>query len=93
MGSFVFLDADNVGNDLARLFNNHTVAHTYVLTLYFLGIVEACTADRCSRKLDGFQLGNRCDGTRLTHLDVDGIEPSGGLVFFPFVGDQPARAF
>ena len=66
MGPFVFLDADNVGDDLARLFNNHTVAHPYIFALNLLGIVEARTADRCSRKLDGFQLGNRCDGPRFT---------------------------
>jgi hypothetical protein len=89
----VLLDANDVRNHLARLFDHHHVANADVFAGDFVGIVQACPLDRGTGQLDRLQIGHRCDRSRLADLHADGEQPGGGFVFFEFVGDQPAWAF
>ena len=58
----MFLDADDVRDDLARLFHDHHVTDADVLAFDFLGIVQAGSADRGAGQLDRFQIRDRRNG-------------------------------
>ena len=71
--------ADDVRDDLARLFHDHHVADADVLAFDFFGIVQAGPADRGAGQLDRLQVGHRRDRPVLptcTRMSLTLVVPS-----------------
>ena len=86
----VFFHADDVRDDLARLFDDDDVPLAHVLALDLVGVVQAGPLDDRTGQLDRFKIGHGRDRAGLAHLDTDRREPRGSFVFLEFVGDRPA---
>ena len=84
--------ADDVRDDLARLFDDHHVADADVLALDLFGIVQAGAADRGAGQLDRFQVGDRRNRAGFADLHADVIDLGRPFVLLEFIGDDPPRA-
>ena len=79
--SEMFFHADDMRNDLTRLFDNHGIADAHVLAIDLLGIVQARTAYGRAGDLDRLQVSHRRDRPALAHLHANVFDPRCGLVF------------
>ena len=90
-GPFLQNDADDVGNDLARLFDHHRVADANVFAADFVGVVQADARDLGPGDFDGFEIGDRRQHAGLADLDGDVLDPRRRLPQLDLVGDDPSR--
>jgi hypothetical protein len=85
--------ADDFGNDLARLLDQHGIADADVEPFDLILVVQRRALDRRAGQQHGIQLSHRGQRAGATHLDGDGVEFRFGLFRRILVGHPPSRSF
>ena len=61
----------HLGNNVARFTDNYRIADCYLLFINKVLIVQGCTADGCTRKLNGVKNGCGSEHTRSADIDFN----------------------
>jgi len=92
-GTLPGINTNNLGDDLATLFNYNTVTIVKPQELYLVTVMQRGAPDGCPGKLHRTKIGNGGDITRSPHLEIDREQLCDSLLCGIFVCYGPAGGF
>ena len=85
------VNADNLRNNLASLFNIHIITYMQVKAAYKVFVVERSTPYGCSGQLNRLHIGYRSNSSGAPHLKCHFIKTCACSFGLKFIGYGPAR--
>src|SRR5574344_2696132 len=92
-GAGLLVDSNNLGNNLACLFNVNHVAAVEVKLLHNVGVVKRSALHNGACQQNRFHLSHRCDSSGASYLINNVVKSGTCALSLKFVGNSPARRF